>query len=392
MRYRLVVIWMLFWWVSSATAQVSIGINFSSYPELVPVPGYPVYYAPGLNSNFFFYDGMYWVYQDDNWYASSWYNGPWGLVAPWYVPLFILRIPVGYYRYPPMYFREWRPDAPPHWGERWGEEWEHRRHGWDRWNRRSAPPPAPLPAYQREYSGDRYPRRQEQQRELNNQYYRYQPRDDLVRQRYQEQEHGGYDGREGSPQRPSRQRDTQRLDAPAQQPNAPAQRPPSQKGGEDFQRPAPAPPQQSEPAFQQQKQPQQRPTQRERKEQDVQRPAPPPPQQREPALQQPQTQQPQWQPPPQQRPLQRERREEAIQRPAPPPPSQRDVQRPAPPPPQQREPVVQPQQQRQPPQREQQMPRSNQEGGHGAPQDTRQGQGQEKDRARGDERDQDHYR
>jgi hypothetical protein len=26
------------------------------------VPGLPVYYAPSVNSNFFFYDGMYWVY------------------------------------------------------------------------------------------------------------------------------------------------------------------------------------------------------------------------------------------------------------------------------------------------------------------------------------------
>ena len=66
---------------SSAPAQVSvgiglpgvsIGINLPVYPELVPVPGYPVYYAPRVSSNYFFYDGLYWVYQSDNWYASSW--------------------------------------------------------------------------------------------------------------------------------------------------------------------------------------------------------------------------------------------------------------------------------------------------------------------------------
>ena len=333
MRYRRVVVWMLLWWVSSATAQISIGINLSFYPELVPVPGYPVYYAPGLNSNFFFYDGMYWVYQDDNWYASSWYNGPWGLVAPWYVPLFILRIPVGYYRHPPVYFREWRPDAPPHWGERWGEEWEHRRHGWDRWDRRSAPPPAPLPAYQQQYSGDRYPGDRDQQR-LHDQYYQYQPQDDLVRRHHQGQEYYEDDGRGASPDRPSRQQDTQRIDAPALQPNASGPPTPWQKGDQDFQRPDPAAPQQREPAFQRRppSQSQDRPIQPERSEHDAQRPAPP----------------------------------------------------------QQREPVAQPQQQRLPPlQREQQMPRSNQEGGRGAPQDTR--QGQEKDRARGDERDHDRY-
>jgi hypothetical protein len=39
--------------------------------QLVPVPGYPIHYAPQLNSNFFFYDGLYWVYQGDNWYAST---------------------------------------------------------------------------------------------------------------------------------------------------------------------------------------------------------------------------------------------------------------------------------------------------------------------------------
>ena len=87
MRVGLVALWMLLFSLTPATAQVSVGIGFPSvsiginlpaYPQLVRVPGYPVYYAPSLNSNFFFYDGMYWVYQGDNWYASSWYNGPWG--------------------------------------------------------------------------------------------------------------------------------------------------------------------------------------------------------------------------------------------------------------------------------------------------------------------------
>jgi len=195
MRYLLIVLLMLLGSMTSAMAQlsvgiglpgVSIGINLPVYPELVRVPGYPVYYAPGLNSNFFFYDGMYWVYQGDNWYASSWYNGPWGLVAPAYVPLFVLRIPVRYYRAPPAYFRGWRADAPPRWGEHWGNEWQQQRGGWDKWNRSSAPAPAPLPTYQRRYSGDRYPA-VEQQRSLHGQNYRYQPRDAVARQHYQEQ-------------------------------------------------------------------------------------------------------------------------------------------------------------------------------------------------------------
>ena len=195
MRNVLIVLCMLLCSVTSAVAQVSvgiglpgvsIGINLPVYPELVPVPGYPVYYAPQVNSNYFFYDGMYWVYQGDNWYASSWYNGPWGLVAPEAVPLFVLRVPVRYYRRPPVYFRGWRSDAPPRWGEHWGNAWAQRRSGWDNWNRRAVPAPAPLPAYQRQYSGARYPR-VEQQQVLQSQNYRYQPRDAVVQQRYQAQ-------------------------------------------------------------------------------------------------------------------------------------------------------------------------------------------------------------
>ncbi len=195
MRYVIIMLVMLCWSVNSAIAQVSIGIglpnvsigiNVPLYPELVRVPGYPVYYAPRVQSNFFFYDGMYWVYEGDNWYASTWYNGPWAFVSPEAVPLYVLRVPVRYYRAPPAYFHGWRQDEPPRWGQHWGRDWEQHRSGWDRWDRRAAPKPAPLPRYQRRYSEDRYPRAEQQQRELQNRNYRYQPRDPVVRQHYQE--------------------------------------------------------------------------------------------------------------------------------------------------------------------------------------------------------------
>jgi len=160
---------------------IEIGVRQPTYPQLVRVPGYPVYYDPSSDANYFFYDGLYWVYEQDNWYASSWYDGPWGLVEPQYVPVFILRVPVSYYRRPPVYFREWRRDAPPRWGEHWGHDWEEHRSGWDRWNRREAPRPAPLPTYQRRYTGDRYPR-PEQQPVLRRDHYQYTPRDAVVKQ------------------------------------------------------------------------------------------------------------------------------------------------------------------------------------------------------------------
>jgi len=175
--------------ITSAHAQirvdVDIGINVPTYPELVLVPDYPVYYDPRANSNYFFYDGLYWVYQGDEWYASSWYNGPWQLTEPEYVPLFVLRVPVRYYRQPPVYFRSWSADAPPRWGEHWGRGWEERRGGWDRWDRRSAPPAAPLPVYQRQYSGERYPRATEQQHSIRSENYRYQPHEAVTQQQFE---------------------------------------------------------------------------------------------------------------------------------------------------------------------------------------------------------------
>jgi len=161
---------------------VNIGIHYSTYPDLVRIPGYPVYYAPRVDSNYFFYDGLYWVFHSDNWYVSSWYNGPWDYVGYYDVPVYLLRVPVRYYRQPPPYFRGWRADAPPRWGDHWGREWEQRRSGWDRWDRRSAPAPAPLPAYQRNYSGERYPRAVEQQHAIRSEYYRYQPREPVTQQ------------------------------------------------------------------------------------------------------------------------------------------------------------------------------------------------------------------
>jgi hypothetical protein len=273
MRYGLIVLLVLLCSVSLAAAQVSIGIGLPSvsiginlpvFPELVVVPAYPVYYAPRLDVNFFFYDGLYWVYQGDNWYASYWYNGPWGLVAPEVVPVFILRIPVRYYRHPPVYFREWRADAPPRWGEHWGHAWEQRRSGWDKWSRGSAPAPAPLPVYQRQYSGDRYPRG-EQQQALHTQKYKYQPHDPVVRQHYQQQ---GLQGPSAPPQRGQQQGEPQQR-GPKQQaiqrstpppppqqggPAVPRSQPPQDRGeGVQKSAPAPAPPQQGGPAVQRRK-------------------------------------------------------------------------------------------------------------------------------------------
>lgn len=171
--------------VGIAAPGLSIGINIPAYPRLVPIPGYPVYYAPGVSANLFFYDGLYWVYVGDNWYYSSWYDGPWSLAEPELVPDFILRVPILYYRSPPAYFLRWNRAAPPRWGEHWGPAWQQHRRGWDRWDRASVPPRAPLPGYQRQYPRGRYPGA-DAQRDLENRYYHYKPREPRDRSRLQQ--------------------------------------------------------------------------------------------------------------------------------------------------------------------------------------------------------------
>ncbi len=145
-----------------------------------------MYYAPGMNSNYFFYDGMYWVYDGNNWYASSWYNGPWSLVDPMNVPVYVLRVPVRYYRAPPPFFHGWRADAPPQWGNHWGASWSSHHAGWDQWNHNSAPRAAPLPTYQRQYSANRCPQQTSQQASLESHNYRYQPKDPVAQQHFQQ--------------------------------------------------------------------------------------------------------------------------------------------------------------------------------------------------------------
>jgi len=172
--------------VAISSPGVSIGINVPTYPTLVRVPEYPVYYAPGLPTNYFFYDGLYWVFQGDGWYQSTWYNGPWYPVPPDAVPVYLLRVPVRYYRHPPAYFHGWRADAAPRWDQHWGHAWADHHRDWNRWDRAHAPAPAPLPSYQRRYAGDRYPRDASAQAREHAREYHYQPREQASRQHYEQ--------------------------------------------------------------------------------------------------------------------------------------------------------------------------------------------------------------
>ncbi len=169
--------------IGIGTPNLSIGINMPVYPRYQRIPNYPVYYAPQSGFNLFFYDGMYWAFQNDNWYASSWYNGPWGMVSPRYVPAYVLRVPVRYYQRPPKYFYGWSRNEPPRWGQYYGKHWEQERNGWNHWDRNYVPRAAPLPAYQQQFSGRKYPHA-DQQPMYRRENYHYQPSDPVVRQYY----------------------------------------------------------------------------------------------------------------------------------------------------------------------------------------------------------------
>lgn len=160
-----------------AHSSVKLGIHLSRYPELVIIPGMPVLYDPHLSANYFFYEGSFWVFEEDDWYRSDWYNGPWIRIERDDVPVFLLRIPVRYFNRPPLYFRPWAMEMAPRWSLRWGKHWEKRHRGWDRWDARRAPPPAPPPVFQQQFPRERYPESPEIQQRLREQHYRYRPRE-----------------------------------------------------------------------------------------------------------------------------------------------------------------------------------------------------------------------
>ena len=158
---------------------VALGVHLSRYPDLVVIPGYPVLYDPRLNANYFFYEGTFWVFEEDDWYRSDWYNGPWLRVERDDVPVFLLRIPVRYYNRAPLYFHPWALEMAPRWSLRWGKGWERRHRGWDRWDQRRAPPPAPPPVYQQQFPRERYPSSPEVRERLRERNYRYRPQEPL---------------------------------------------------------------------------------------------------------------------------------------------------------------------------------------------------------------------
>lgn len=160
---------------AAAQTYYDIDVDLPAFPEMTPVPDSPVYYAPGVESNYFFYDGQFWDFNNDTWFSSTWYNGPWEAVDPVYVPTYVLWVPIAYYHRPPAYFRHWHRDRPPRWGERWGADWQQRHNAIYRSRPANPLERAPLPDYQRHFTRANYPRGP-QQSTLHAQHYGYRAR------------------------------------------------------------------------------------------------------------------------------------------------------------------------------------------------------------------------
>src|SRR5437764_13812028 len=90
-------------------ADVHIGINIGvppppppivveTPPPLVVVPRTPVYYAPGVPYNFFYYDGLYYVFHAGYWFSATTSRGPW--VYARRVPRPVRAVPVRYHTVP----------------------------------------------------------------------------------------------------------------------------------------------------------------------------------------------------------------------------------------------------------------------------------------------------
>jgi hypothetical protein len=103
--------------MAAAGPNVNIDIHIGGPPQLVVVPRTPVYYAPTLPYNYFFYGGQYYVYHNGAWFFGPTFNGPWGMLEVRYVPRPILAVPVEYYGAPPGH---WKKKGPPPWAPAWG--------------------------------------------------------------------------------------------------------------------------------------------------------------------------------------------------------------------------------------------------------------------------------
>jgi hypothetical protein len=113
------------------------GVFVTRPPALYIIPGTPVYYAPQVEKQLYFYSDNWYRLYDGYWFRAAYHNGPWAYLAPPGVPVVFRRLSPRYYVVPPrdQYRvswappRYWRPMGARHYGDR--DEWDdhHDNHG-----------------------------------------------------------------------------------------------------------------------------------------------------------------------------------------------------------------------------------------------------------------------
>jgi hypothetical protein len=88
-------------------------------PQLVIVPGSPVYYAPAIELNYFVYGGRHWAFHGGHWFVTSGPGLPWARVTVERVPRPVLGVPFAYYKVPPGHAK--KAAGPPGTGHRKGK-------------------------------------------------------------------------------------------------------------------------------------------------------------------------------------------------------------------------------------------------------------------------------
>jgi hypothetical protein len=110
---------LLFWGASATASDIKINIGpgvppivLTAPPQLVVVPGTPIYYAPDVSANLFFYKGNYYTVANGVWAMAPAYTGPWAVIQIGQVPPPVVAVPVEYYKIPPGQLKK---HGPPPW-------------------------------------------------------------------------------------------------------------------------------------------------------------------------------------------------------------------------------------------------------------------------------------
>lgn len=74
-------------------------------PVVVLIPGTPVYHAPHVGIDIFFYSNRWYRKHNGRWYKASYYNGPWAYLPVQRIPVALVNLPPDYRHIPPGHQR-----------------------------------------------------------------------------------------------------------------------------------------------------------------------------------------------------------------------------------------------------------------------------------------------